>query len=219
MSKPLLLPTLPARFARIIMDLCFAAPRGLGREYPAFPLLDVVRAHLCRLGARFAAIAARAQAGTPRISPRRMVGGPVAPHLSGRRLTSQRRPRALPTGYMWLGKLAPWTCGGGGRLYNLVLADPEMAALIEAAPQVRRILRAILWATCLRLREMPESLRLPPRVRAPRRSLAIAVPAQACPEARRRHYRPSAKWPRGALAPRARSGGKLRYGAGPPLPD
>ncbi len=220
MSISLRLPNLPARFARIIMDLCFAPQRGLGREYPTFPLLDLVRAHLRRHGAQFATIAARAQAGMPRASPRRIVGKPVAT-----RLTWPRPPRALPTGYMWLGKLAPWTSSPASQLYNMVLTDPEMAALIEAAPQVKRILRTILWATYLRTREMPESLLLPPRVRAPRRRLpraaipAIAVPDPARAAARRGGYRPSAKWPKGVLKARPRSRGKLRFGAGPPLPD
>ncbi len=217
MSIPLSLPLLPARFARIIMDLCFAAPRGLGRDYPAFPLLTMVRAHLRRLGARFAAIAARAQAGTLRTSPRRTAGKPAA-----RRFSWPRPPRALPTGYMWLLKLAPWTCGGGAEIPTLVLADPEMAALIEAAPQVKRILRTILWATYTRTCEMPEILRLPARPRAPRRRFPRAtVPAPATPdpdrpEAQRRGYRPSANWPKGVITRPPRRRGKLRSSTGPP---
>ncbi len=126
---------------------------------------------------------------------------------------------------MWIAKLTPWMGGGGAEIYTLVLTDPEMAALIEAAPQVKRLLRAILWATCLRQREMPEILRQPKRVRAPRpRARRAAVPAVAIPDPARpamlrSGYRPSANWPKGVLTPRPRSRGKLRYGAGPPLPD
>ena len=121
--------------------------------------------------------------------------------------------------------MAPWTGGGGGFILTLVLTDLEMAALIEAAPQVKRLLRAILWATFLRQSEMPEILRRPKRVRAPRRRApraavpAIAMPDPARLEAQRRNYRPSANWPKGVLTRRPRSRGKLRYGATPPLPD
>ncbi len=102
--------------------------------------------------------------------------------------------------------------GGGEEVYTLVLNDPEMAALIEQAPQVKRI----LWATCLRRREMPDILRRPKRARAPRprapRAIvpAPAVPGPERPAMPRPGYRPSANWPKGVLTLRPRSRGKLR---------
>ena len=100
MSAPLSLPTLPARFARIIADLCHEVPKHIARDRHAGPLIILIYSYLRRLGARFAAIAARAQAGTLRAIPRRATRKPVA-----RRLTWPRPPRALPTGYLWLGRL------------------------------------------------------------------------------------------------------------------
>ena len=135
------------------------------------PLLDAI---LNRLNRQFAALCARAQAGTLRASPRRGPGKPTV-----QRLTWPRPPRALPGGHMWMSRLAGWTWLGGSSIQQLVLEDAELAALIEAAPQAKRLLRSILWATCLRGSEMPEILRLPPRVRAPRRRRPRHRPARA----------------------------------------
>ena len=219
-SIPLLLPTLAARFAWIIASMRYERATGTPSDRRFIPLLDAILTHLNRLNRQFAALCARAQAGTLRASPRRRPGKPLV-----QRLTWPRPPRVLPTGYLWMAKLTPWMRGGGDEIYNLVLVDPQMAALIEAAPQVKRMLRSILWALCLRSREMPEILRLPPRVRAPRRRApraAVPVPARpvpARPPLPRPGYRPSCNWPKGVLTPRPRSRGKLRYGAKPPLPD
>ena len=124
---------------------------------------------------------------------------------------------------MWMAKVTPWMCGGGQEFYTLVMADAQMAALIEAAPQVKRLLRSILWATCLRRRsEMPEILRQPKRARAPRprapRAIvpAIALPDPARPKMLRPGYRPSCNWPKGVLDRPPRRRGKLRPAAGPP---
>ncbi len=198
----------------------FERATGTPSDRRFIPLLGLIRAYLNRMVKRFAAIAARAQAGTLRASPRRRAGKPAV-----QRLTWPRPPRALPTGYLWMVKLARWTGGGGAEIYTLVLADPQMAALIEAAPQVKRLLRSILWATCVRQSEMPEILRRPkvaraPRPRAPRAIVpAPAAPGPARPQVQRPNYRPSANWPKGVLTRPPRSRGKLRYRAGPPLPD
>ncbi len=208
---------LAVRFAQIIASMHFERATGTARDRRIVPFLDEMRAYLRRLGAKFAALAARAQAGTVGRAGRRVAGGQAV-----QRLTWPRPPRALPTGYMWMGKLAPWMSSGGSAIYTMVLTDPEMAALIEAAPQVKRLLRSILWATYLRQCEMPEILRLQPRVRVSCRRAPVPIAStldQARPTMRRPNYRPSAKWPKGVLTAKPRSRGKLRFGAGPPLPD
>ena len=106
-----------------------------------------------------------------------------------------------------------------------MIRDAEMAALIEAAPQVKRLLRSLLWATRLRPSEMPDILRRPKvarasRPRVPRAAVpAIAAPEPVRPPMPRPGYRPSCNWPKGVLDRPPRSRGKLRYGAKPPLPD
>ena len=220
MSIPVVLPTLAARFAQIILGMRYERATGTPSDRRFIPLLDAILTHLNRLSRQFAALCARAQAGTLRASPRRKAGKPLV-----QRLTWPCPPRALPTGNLWITKLTPWMYGGGEELYTLVICDAEMAALIEAAPQVKRLLRSLLWATLLRASEMPEILRRPkraraPRPRAPRAAVpAIAAPAPARPPMPRPGYRPSCNWPKGVLTPRPRSRGKLRYGAKPPLPD
>ncbi len=218
MSIPLLLPTLAARFRQIIVGMNFAQPTGTAFDRREMPLLAPLRTVLRQWQARFAALIARAQAGTLRRAPRRMAGKPMA-----RRLTWPRPPRALPGGHMWMSRLAGWTWLGGSSIQQLVLEDAELAALIEAAPQVKRLLRSILWATCLRGSEMPEILRLPPRVRAPRRRPprpavpAVAPPGPKRPVSPRWPYRPSCNWPKGVLdkPPRRRRATKLRSTHGP----
>ncbi len=221
MSIPLLLPTLAARFAWIIGTMRYERATGTPSDRRIIPLLGPILNYLNRLNRQFAALVARAQAGTLRASPRRGAGKPVA-----QRLTWPRPPRALPGGNLWIAKLAPWMGWGGQEVYVLVMNDPEMAALIEAAPQAKRLLRALLWATRLRASEMPAILRRPkvaraPRPRAPRAAAvpATAPPGPARPVSPRWPYRPSCNWPKGVLTPRPRSRGKLRHGAKPPLPD
>ena len=89
------------------------------------PLIILIYNHLRRLGAQFAAMAARAHA-----APRR-----TGKHVA-RRAT-------------WPGALVPATCSYGGHLHYRLLTDPEMADLIAAVPQVKRLPRSILWATAL----------------------------------------------------------------------
>ena len=220
MSIPLPLPTLAARFAWIIASMRYARVTGTPSDRVIIPLLGAILGHLNRLNRQFAALVARAQAGTLGASPRRKAGKPMA-----QRLTWPRPPRVLPTGNFWITKLAPWMAGGGQELFTMVLCDAEMAALIEAAPQVKRLLRSLLWATRLRASEMPEILRLPKRVRAPRPRApraavrAIAAPAPVRTPMARPGYRPSCNWPKGVLDRPPRSRGKLRSTAGPPLKE
>jgi len=220
MSTPLSLPTLAARFAWIIASMRYERATGTASDRRFIPLLGPILAHLNRLGRQFAAICARAQAGTLRASPRRRAGKPAV-----QRLTWPRPPRALPTGTMWIAKLTPWMRGGGAEIYTLVLTDSEMAALIEAAPRSSASCApscgrpACGGARCPKSCGGPRGCArhgpAPPRAAVP----AVAIPDPARPAMLRPGYRPSANWPKGVLDRRPRSRGKLRYGAGPPLPD
>ena len=101
------------RFALIAGGLCRAVVAHIGRDRMAGPLIVLIWSRLQRMASRFASLAARA--GT------------------------LRRPPATPG---WLIRPVPEAAAYGGQLQQQ-LSKPEMAALIEAVPQARRILRPL----------------------------------------------------------------------------
>jgi hypothetical protein len=160
---PLVMLTIPPaaadRFALLIEGLCQAVAASCGRGL-AGPLILLIWTRLRRLGARFAALAARQRTDKP---PPARRPRPAAP-----------RPRAprLPRGFAWLVRLVPEAAVRGSQLRHL-LTEPEMAALIAAAPQAGRLLRPL----CRMLGVDP-----PPALRLPRRpGAAPAAPAPASP--------------------------------------
>ncbi len=157
------LPRTPAeRFASIIALLCRTVAASIAGGRLAGPLIILIWRRLNRMGIRFAAIAARHDAGTLR-PPRRRPQAPRPP------LARPRKPDPLPRGKAWLLRLVPEAAGGASQLQHL-LADAEMAALIAAAPQAGRILRPLCRMLGLR---PPAALHQPPRSRPP------AVPRRA----------------------------------------
>ncbi len=125
-------PPAPAeRFARLIEGLCRAiAARGVAGRL-AVPLIVLLWARLRRTAARVAMLAARLRAGT--------LPAGCARRRSGR---SGPPPRRLPRGFAWLVRLVPEAACSASQLQHL-LGEPEMAALIAAAPQMRRMLRPL----------------------------------------------------------------------------
>ncbi len=158
--------SLAGRFAQIIDDLCHAVPKFIAQDRTAGPLIILIFNHLRRLGRQFAGLAARTQAGTLP-APRR--------RSTVLRVGLTRAPGLLPTGFAWLGNLMPETRVYGCRLQQLVLNDPEMAALIAACPQAGRIVRSILWMTTQR--PVPAIL----RVSRPRLASASSRPVRKGP--------------------------------------
>ncbi len=130
-------PATPAeRFAGIIDTLCQAvARRGGGRDRLAGTLVILIWRHLRQLAARIVALAARIEAGRHRRYPsRRPPRRPAPPR--------RRAPPVLPHGPAWLVRLVPEAAASGSQL-SYLLAEPEMAALLDAAPQMRRLLRPL----------------------------------------------------------------------------
>ena len=135
-------PTAADRFARIIDTLCQAvARRGGGRDRLAGPLVILIWRHLRRLAAQVVALAARIEAGRHRRYPARR-----PPRAAPRRHT----PPSLPHAPAWLLPLVPEAAASGSQLQYL-LAEPEMAALLDAAPQMRRLLRPLCRMLGVRL--------------------------------------------------------------------
>jgi hypothetical protein len=123
------------------------------------PPLLLVHAWLGRLVQRFAALVARAEAGTLR-PPRRgrhrspAENPPVKP-----------RPR-WPQNFAWLIKMLPYQAACFGSQLQHQFSQPEMVALLEAAPQAGRLLRPLCRMLAI---DLPPALRLPPRPPRPRK--------------------------------------------------
>ncbi len=158
MSIPIPTSSAAALFAQIIEGLRHTVPKFIAKDRNAGPLIMLIWSHLGRLGQRFAALAARAEAGTLSAPRRRSLGV--------RRVGTPRGPSLLPRGFAWLGQMMWETRASGHHLYHLVTTDSEMAALMAACPQAARIVRSIFWMTCIRP--------VPAGVRAPRRKMAPA---------------------------------------------
>ncbi len=167
MSIPPAAPGLADRFALIMGGLCRAAAARIAADRSAGPLLILIWGRLRRMTARFASLAARAQAG-PLPPPRRRAAGPGAPRT---------RQRPLPGSFAWLVRLVPEAACFGGQLQHL-LSDPEMAALLQAAPQAARILRPLCRMLAIRV---DPSVVPPPPKRAARSASAAPEPAETEP--------------------------------------
>ena len=135
------------------------AARG-ARPNP-LPSRLIVATHrwLGRTMRRFAALVARAEAG--RLAPR-----PKRPNSNPgpRRTVRPPDPLAapLPTGQGWLIPLLPMHAAAAGSQLQHWLAQPDTAALIEAAPTLGRMLRPLARMLAVTL---PPALQLPPRAR------------------------------------------------------
>jgi hypothetical protein len=153
-----------ANVAAIIDLLCRMVAARISGGRLAGPLIVLICSRLRRMAARFAAHAARA--GTPS-RPRRNRGA------ARPRPAAAPKPAALPRRIAWLVRLVPETAAGASQLQHL-LAGPEMAALVAAAPQTGRVLRPLCRMLGVR---PPAFLVLPPPARR-------APPAQAATAAR-----------------------------------
>ncbi len=151
-------PSLSQRLGLILAGLRRDVAFRAARDRAVAALLLVLWNRLSRTLSRFAAIADRYGAGTLRTPPK-------APN---RPASAPPSPRdLLPRQSGWLVRRIP-DCAVYGEYLDLLLAEPEMAEMIEAAPQLRRLLRP-LWRM-LRTDKVPQALRPPPAVQsAPRR--------------------------------------------------
>ncbi len=158
-------PAAPAeRFALVIDGLCRAVAEAGGRRLLAGPLVILIWQRLRRLADRITALAARITAGRHR-----------RVHSRRRPRPASRRPaqRRLPHGPAWLLPLVPQAGAHASQVQHL-LADPEFARLVDAAPQMRRLLRPL----CRML-----GVRLPPPPRDPEPPSTVAGAAPPPPVA------------------------------------
>ncbi len=142
-------PSLTQRLGLILAGLRRDLAIGAARDRALAALVLLLWNRFSRTAARFAAIAARYRAGTLRPPPTRR-----------RRMNAAPPPRdPLPRQSGWLVRRLP-ECAAHGEYLRLLLAEPEMLEMIEAAPQLRRLLRP-LWRM-LRADPVPQVLRPPP---------------------------------------------------------
>jgi len=162
----------------------------------ALPLVVLILNRIREIQQRFARLAARIRASrfsARRSTPRRHTG------------RTPRRPSELPQGAAWLIKLVPEAAASASQL-RFLFVDPEMAALLAAAPaSMARPIRSL----CRMLGVDPPPILAPPPCARP---TTAAPPTPAATEDAPRR---AAKPPDRPRRPRYVFG--LRYP--PPLPD
>jgi hypothetical protein len=167
------------RFAAIIDALCLIVAAHGAKDQATATLIALIWTRLRRRGARFAALLARFRAGTlpaPRPLRRR------AP-----RVPSDRPPYVrLPRRPGWLLRMmapARLPVAPYATYLRQLLDDPEIAALLAAAPQAARLLRPLL--TALSTDPLPEILRPTPKPTPPAAAAPDRVPPPDSPDAPR----------------------------------
>jgi len=144
-----------------------ALGEGLGDRHDArWPLAILLGSYLSATLRRLGALHARFAAGRLPIAPRPR--RPAAERATAER--PERRPPAIPRGPVLL---TVFRAAFDEQLRTL-LDDPEMRALLAAAPQAGRLLRP-LWRK-LSPDPLPEALRLPPRPRRVRAQQPSSAP-------------------------------------------
>ena len=126
------------RFSLVLGGLCRAVAARIAGGALAPAMIVLIWSRLKRVERQVLRLLTRFRAGRLRVVP----DTPVVRSASG----GARRggvASALPRGFAWLIPLVPqWAAGYASQL-RVVLAEPEMVALIAAAPQARRALRPL----------------------------------------------------------------------------
>jgi hypothetical protein len=190
LSSAVLVPA--SRFAGIINGLfhAIAVRRDVG--HLAAPLAGLLWSRLIHLRGRINRIAARIAAGKGAGVPR----GPRTARQPDAPVPERRQPsNPMPRGVGWMIRLVPEAAACGSQLQHL-LAEPETAALIEAAPQLKRLLRPFCRSLSV---DLPPALRPPPKSgvpkpRKPRTPRPPRTPANDAAAWRSRAVRKAA-WP------------------------
>ncbi len=156
---------LTERFDLLIRRLCDAVAIQSAKWAYITPLMVVVWGRLRRMSRRFAALVARMEAG--RLKPPR----PAAPNPDPGRTRPPRPPPPwppVPSSPGWLLHYLQLEAAATASLLRHMLEhDPELRALLEAAPQVGRILRPLL--------RMVSRDPLPTRLMSPPRPAPVAL--------------------------------------------
>jgi len=170
-------PTDPAeRFASLITAMRKAAADSHVARGVSGPLILAIWNYLGGIMNGFAAIVAKVRAGTlpaPRVRKPRAPRPPAEPPVPKK----PRKPSLLPRGKIWLVRLFGWHIGGHACQLETLLKDPDMAALIAAAPQLGRLIRPL----CRALGRDPGAASLPPRPPKPKKPRKPRPPRPKAP--------------------------------------
>lgn len=160
--------TLADRFTDIIAGIRAAIREQRNVQPPSVgSVLFLVWLRMANMRKRFAVLVDKLRAGTL-----------AAPRQRQRQRSASPAPAAAPDAVKlppqsagWLIRLLPqpWHVNYWRDPLEKLLADPEMAALLQAAPQAGRILRPLCRMLLIPL---PANLRLPKRKRPPRKPAA-----------------------------------------------
>ena len=201
-------PALACRLTAIITGLCATIALRAAKDAALRPLLVQLWGALRRRAGRFEKLAAKIQAGqltAPRAAPR------------PRKPRPKRPPAATPPfpgGFAWLVRRARETSVYGSQLQAL-LSDPDIAPLLEAAPQAGRLLRPL----CRMLGVRPGPA-LAPALVLPRRQRPQRPPRTKPTQPPDLRPRPSRPWQMGSfrLGPRRDTIAPLRNPPASPAP-
>ena len=192
-----------ANLAVVIRALMVAVADWGGRRFLSGPLTVLIWGRLSRICLRMERLAARFEAGQVcRPGPRLVARASVVS-----KAFAVRPPRLWPTCFGWAVRLMAWQAAGYGSQLRAVLGEPQMVALLIAAPQAARILRPV----CRMLGIETSVLR--PRAAGAVVEVAVAPADVACVRKRVRKRREPIDWgriplPRGVLAAARRRGFK-----------
>ncbi len=190
-------PRSPAeRFATLTEGVAKALAAEAWRLGLVAPWLALVWSRLRSTGACILRIAAALEAGTLRLTPPRPLP-PLPPRMEDtapRPDHAKPKRKAIPQGFGWLLRRVTALSFGRSQLQYL-LSEPDMAALITAAPQVAHHIRPI----CRMLGVTPPPGLFPPR-RPPRRTRPPAPPKPA-PEAGKEKPAAKTRRPDGPFPP------------------
>ncbi|MCC6719972.1 MAG: hypothetical protein IT555_19010 [Acetobacteraceae bacterium] len=137
----------------ILADLRAAVAPHVDRDRARTPVLLLAWTRIGRAASRLAALYARWQAGT---LPR-----PRAPRPGRPRATAARPRPYFPAGRGWLASTTDYQVRNHASQLQHLLARPDLAAFVAAAPQAGRILRPLCHM--LAIAPLPPALDLPAR--------------------------------------------------------
>ena len=169
---------LPGRLEQVLDNLIKAAAAHASRNWVMAPLVMLLGPYLRRVLRRFASLSARLRAGPIVTRPARPRPAKTAEH----EMESVRKAR-LPGSFGWLLRMLRHEAAGVGlQLRHMLTNDPEMVALMAAAPgQAGRIFRPLC-----RMLGMEPGIDLPasiyPPGTAPRIPKARSAPGPDTPQ-------------------------------------